>query len=43
MNEWQYEEKDVHEKSSDIVTYNLFKQPWEAVRANGLTHLFNVD
>jgi hypothetical protein len=36
----QYEDRDVHEKSSDITTYNLYEQEWDVLINEGLAQLF---
>lgn len=36
----RYEDKDVHAKSGEVKTYNLFDQTEEALEANGLTSLY---
>jgi hypothetical protein len=36
----RFMDKDLYEKSSDVLTYNLFDQNWQTLQAHGLTHLF---
>lgn len=36
----RYQDRDVWEKSSDIVTYNLYENEWDDLQREGLTHLF---
>lgn len=36
----RYEDKDVHSKSSDIRVYSLYKQDWQTLVDEGLTHIF---
>lgn len=35
--------KDVFEKSSDIVVFSLFEQSWDTLVKAGLSHVFNDD
>jgi len=39
----RYQDRDVWEKSSDIVTYNLYENEWDDLVSEGLTHIFNND
>lgn len=39
----RYEDSDLYEKSSSVVTYNLFENEWDDLQREGLTHIFNHD
>ncbi|MEK4200918.1 hypothetical protein [Cytobacillus sp. FSL K6-0265] len=35
-----YEDRDLYEKSSDILAFNMYDQEWETLQKEGLARLF---